>query len=179
MVESQEKLTWDEALDVESHRGPTLRQLSNERPTLVVFLRHSGCVFCRQTLHQLAAQRHELEGRVHIAMVWMGESMDARLIAERYGVEDFYRFVDSGCRLHEAFSVPQGNLYQLLGPPVWWKGIVATLVKGHGIGRITGDVFRMPATFVLQEGKVVNRFDAQLSSDWPDFRQLAQDGCQL
>lgn len=173
MVESRETLSWDEALDVESHRGATLRQLSAERPTLVIFLRHSGCVFCRQTLHQLAAQRHELEGHVHVALVWMGGPMDARLIAERYGVEDFHRFIDPDCRLHETFSVPQGNLYQLIGPPVWWRGFLAALVEGHGIGKIKGDVYRMPAAFVLQEGKVVSRFDAQLSSDCPDFRQFA------
>jgi hypothetical protein len=32
----------------------TLRALTDERPTLVVLLRHSGCTFCKQTLSDLS-----------------------------------------------------------------------------------------------------------------------------
>jgi thiol-disulfide isomerase/thioredoxin len=173
MKENTPKLTWAEALDEsKSHRGATLGQLSQERPTLIVFLRHSGCAFCRETLQALAASREQFDSRFHVASVWMGSSMDARFLAQRYGVEDVHRFVDPKCDLHEAFSVPKGSLYQILGPPIWWAGLRAALIRGHGIGKISGDVFRLAGAIVLYQRKIVNRYDARFSSDCPNFEAM-------
>lgn len=167
------KLSWGEALDeFKSHRGISLGQLSDERPTLVVFLRHGGCAFCRETLQALAASREQFGGRLHVASVWMGSSMDARLLAERYGVEDVHRFIDPNCDLHELFSVPKGSLYQILGPPIWWAGFRAALIRGHGFGKISGDVFRLAGAVVLDQRKIVNRYNARFSSDCPDFKAM-------
>ena len=44
-----------------SHRGATLEQLSADSPTLVVFLRHAGCMFCREALSDLSRQRAAIE----------------------------------------------------------------------------------------------------------------------
>ena len=176
MQNEPQKMTWTEALDgPQSHRGTTLGQLSDERPTLVVFVRHSGCAFCRETLHALATHRGEIGERFHLAIVWMGDPMVARLLAERYGIDDIHRFVDASFRLHDAFEVPRGSFYQVIGPPVWWKGFLAALVRGHGLGKISGDVFRMPAAFVVDQRVVVSAFHAQFSSDSPDFAAIASE----
>ena len=42
-----------------SSSGPSLEQLSHDRPQLVVFLRHFGCTFCRESLADLAEKRAE------------------------------------------------------------------------------------------------------------------------
>jgi hypothetical protein len=176
MKDETRKLSLDEALvGPKSHRGATLCQLSDERPTLVVFLRHNGCAFCRETLHELSLRRSEIGDRLHIAIVLMGKSMDARLLAERYGLEDVHRFVDPECQLHDAFSVPRGDLYHVIGPHVWWRGLLAAVFRGHGIGRISGDVLRLPGAFVIHNGSIVSEFNAEFSSDCPDFAAMTSD----
>ncbi|HUP78431.1 MAG TPA: hypothetical protein VM260_07675 [Pirellula sp.] len=52
----------DEALNMTTTTsGQSISQLSLIRPQLVVFLRHSGCTFCRQALADLAKQHDDLE----------------------------------------------------------------------------------------------------------------------
>ena len=43
------------ALRIRTNRGQTLQEMSQERPLLLVFLRHRGCPFCRETLADFAS----------------------------------------------------------------------------------------------------------------------------
>lgn len=43
--------------------GKTLRELSAERPLLLVFLRNSGCTFCRESVAGINKIRKEIEGQ--------------------------------------------------------------------------------------------------------------------
>ncbi len=53
-----------------SNRGLTLWELSHRNPTLVVFLRQTGCTFCREALSDLSKQRTELAARgITLALV--------------------------------------------------------------------------------------------------------------
>ena len=65
--------SFDEAVrTLPSQGGQTLAQLSAERPVLVVFLRHTGCAFCREALSDLQKQRSGIESRgTSIALVHM------------------------------------------------------------------------------------------------------------
>ena len=39
--------------------GRTLQQLSDSQPVLVVFLRHSGCTFCREAVADLVREQNQ------------------------------------------------------------------------------------------------------------------------
>ncbi|MGB8536307.1 MAG: hypothetical protein WCD57_07830, partial [Acidobacteriaceae bacterium] len=43
--------------------GRTLLELVDESPILLIFLRHFGCSFCRQTLDDISRIREQIEGR--------------------------------------------------------------------------------------------------------------------
>lgn len=52
----------------------TLGSLTEQRPLLLVFLRHLGCTFCRQALADLKKYREDISGKgVHIGLVHMVE----------------------------------------------------------------------------------------------------------
>lgn len=157
-----------------SHRGATLSNLSWRNPTLVVFLRHTGCTFCRETVADLAAQRAELESRgITLAVVHMSEPLNATQFLARCRLDSIHRFKDPHCELYQAFGLLRGSFLQLFGPRVWWRGIAAGLLKGHGIGPVDGDGFRMPGVFLLDRGKIVNAFRAVSAADQPDFLKIA------
>lgn len=170
---------WQEALrETHSHRGATLEQLSTESPTLVVFLRHTGCVFCREALADLSRQRTALRAAgTTLALVHMSEPLSATLRFERYGLGDIHRYSDPERVLYRAFGLERGSLRQLFGPPVWWRILGATVLGGHWFGRSEGDGFQLPGVFLLDHGQVMAEHRAATAADRPDYLEIARCGC--
>jgi len=157
-----------------SHRGATLSELSRQNPTLVVFLRHAGCAFCRELLTDVGAHRAELEARgLTLAIVHMSEPLTATQLATRYRLETVHRFADPHCELYQAFELGRGTLWQLLGPRVMWRAVAAGVCLRHGIGRIDGDGFRMSGVFLLNRGSIVQAFRGKTAADRADLLKIA------
>lgn len=164
----------DAVRSVRSNGGQTLAELSAKRPVLVVFLRHAGCTFCREALSDLQQQGSRIEARgVYLALVHMISDDAAAQFFDKYSLADVPRFSDPGRELYRAFDLQRGSLWQLLGPPVWWRGAKA-FIAGHGVGSLQGDGFQMPGTFVLHRGQIVQAFRNKTSGDRPDYSQLAE-----
>lgn len=155
--------------------GASLASISDEAPTLVVFFRHSGCTFCREAAADLASARASIEGSGRrIAVVMMAPGDDhARGFLARYGLDDLPRILDPERRLYHAFGLRRGTFWQLLGPRVVWRGVVAGLIKGHGVGPLTGDGFQMPGTFVVHRGRVIASHPHRSASDRQDYASIA------
>lgn len=167
MSESQLRLspTRDETLDAEAGLsrvrvdgghgvGSTLAELSTGQSLLVVFLRHSGCTFCRETLSDLRARRAEIESAgARIVLVHLGDDASARAFFGRYDLDDVSRVSDPDRLLYRAFRLPRGSFLGLFGPRVFFRGVAAVLA-GHGPGRLGGDGFQMPGAFVVRDGRV-------------------------
>ncbi len=170
---------WQQAMrEVRSHRGATLEQLSSAGPTLVVFLRHAGCMFCREAMADLRAQRAAIEATgARLALVHMSKPLSATLRLERCGLGDVHRFSDPECRLYRAFGLERGSFRQLFGARVCWRGFVAAILRGHGVGRLEGDAFRLSGVFLLYQGRVLAARRATTAADRPDYVQIARQGC--
>lgn len=186
MSESQRQLLPEEGeiLDAESAMravrvdgghgaGSTLAELSGEQTLLVVFLRHSGCTFCREALSDLRKRRATIEesgGR--IVLVHLGDEPSARSFFDRYELGDVSRISDPGRVLYRAFRLARGTFLELLGPRVVVRGIAATLA-GHGAGPSGGDGFQMPGAFVVRDGRVIAGRPHRDAADRPDYVGLA------
>lgn len=161
-----------------SQRGATLAQLSYRRPILLVFLRHSGCVFCREALDDLANSRGSIEGEgAEIAVVHMSSPIRATQLLAQYGLDDLHRFSDPSCMLYRAFKLSRGTLRQLLGLNVWFRGM-ALFMHGHSFGLMDGDGFQLPGAFVLVQGRVVRSFYHQTAADRPDYLGMVQSAME-
>jgi len=165
-----------------SQRGETLAQLSHGVRALVVFLRHSGCPFCRQALSDLAASRATLEAStggepVRLVLVHMMSEAQAGPFIARYGLSDVPRISDPGCRLYAALDLQRMKILQLFSTKGWWRGFMAGIAKGHGAGRPQAgeDWKQMPGVFLLKDGQVVFSYRHETASDRPDYLSLA--GC--
>lgn len=153
--------------------GRSLDSLSHEAPQLVVFLRHFGCTFCREALADVAAVRDRLEAAgARIALVHMAADSQARAFFERHGLSDVARVSDPERRLYRAFELGRGRLSQLFGAQVWWRGLRAGVLDGHGVGALVGDGFQMPGAFLVHEGRIVRRFVHDSAADRPDYCAL-------
>src|SRR5262245_23618642 len=157
---------------IQSQRGRTLADLSASQPLLVVFVRHAGCTFCREALADVAAAKAEFDrAGTALAVVHMSTIARAGELLDRYGLSDTDQFSDPQCRLFRSFELARGGWWQLLGPPIWWRGLTA--IVRHGLGAIDGDGFQMPGVFLLRGGQIVKAFRHRTAADRPDYLKLA------
>lgn len=165
----------DTVLIFPSQGGRTLAELSADRPLMLVFLRHFGCTFCREALADLSRARNEIEDLgFNIALVHMSAPREAEEMMERYGLHDVHLYSDGNCEIYRTFGLERGSAMQLFGFTVWWRGVTATL-RGHIVGRLAGDGFRMPGLFFLYQGEVYGSYRHHTAADRPDYATLARD----
>lgn len=155
----------------EDQHGSNLKDLNEQSPVLLVFLRHFGCTFCREALSDLRIYREEIEkGGVRVGVVHMVDDASAASYIDKYqGLEGVSRFSDPDKKLYEAFELKRGNFSQLFGLQSWVEGFRAGILNGHLIGPQTGDGFQMPGMFLIQNGEILRGFRHQNASDRPDY----------
>jgi hypothetical protein len=137
-------------------RPGTLRDQVGARPTLLVFLRHLGCPFCREWLVEL---RRAVESDptfpatvfFHLGTVQQGDAFFSAYAPEARAISDPRQ------RFYKAFGVPRASKLQLLDPRVWACGIRARR-GGHKATRPVGDPFVMPALVLVEGDRVSWRF---------------------
>ena len=149
--------------------GLSLAERSASEPVMLVFLRHFGCTFCRETLQDLERQQHTITRQgVELVIVHMSDEEDARPVLLKYGLEQVPRISDPCQCLYRAFDLTRGSAIQLLGPRVWWRGLLATF-KGNLFGGLKGDGFQMPGVFVIDHGRIVHATRHKSAADRPDY----------
>src|ERR1700728_4248270 len=103
--------------------GRTLLELVDESPVLLIFLRHFGCSFCRQTLDQVSSIREGIEGRgVRPVFVHLGSPERAKPYFDYYHLSDVERISNLDASLYQLplFSLRRTNPYlHFLNPTVW------------------------------------------------------------
>jgi hypothetical protein len=160
---------------VQTESGASLLALTQASPVLLIFLRHFGCSFCRQTISKVAELRHELEARgVRPVFVHLGTPEIAKAHFDYYGLGDMERIHDPDALLyrHPVFGLGRTNPYShLLRPKViagWLKGAIFR----YGLGKIQGDGEQMPGLFFLRGPVVVRSFVHRTIADQPDYLAL-------
>ncbi|HVJ68030.1 MAG TPA: SelL-related redox protein [Caulifigura sp.] len=160
--------------DIRSVAGRTLQEISESKPTLIVFLRHSGCTFCREALADLHARRANIESRgSQIAIVYQESPEGMRPLLEKYAMADVEQFSDPERQIYAAFKLELGSLGQLFNLKTFFRGFQAAITSRHGFGAIKSNVYQMPGAFLIHRGKVLREFRAESASDRPDYTELA------
>lgn len=161
------------ALRTRTDAGVTLDELSRLSPVLLVFLRHHGCMFCREALGDLAEKRKEIEANgTRLVLVHMGTEEQGAKFFAKYDLEHATRISDPRRTLYRAFGLPRGTLGMFFTPRLWMRGFQAAIVGRNGVGRFTGDVFQLPGAFLLYYGELLRCYRHQRISDRPDYVAL-------
>lgn len=161
--------------EMKTNLGHTLEHLSEQKPILLVFLRHFGCTFCREALSDISKERENIEKTgTQIVFVHMTDDEIADRYFQRYDLAGAEHVSDPDCRYYAAFGLMKGTFNQLFGLQSWIRGFSAGVLTGHGIGPQLGDGFQMPGVFVLHKGTIVESFIHKLASDRPDYVHLIQ-----
>lgn len=150
--------------------GQTLAMASDEKPLVLVFLRHFGCTFTRQILRGL--QELESQAKRNNATLVLVHMLQSGGEIKYLGHNpDIPRIADPRCELYRAFGLGKGGFVELFGPQVWWRGAISVF-KGCGVGHLAGDGLQMPGAFVFHKGKVLSAQPAHSAADLPDLASL-------
>ena len=160
-----------------ANTGQSLDELSRESPVLVVFLRHAGCAFCRETLATLQERREEIEASgVQIVLAHMIEDDDAaEVFFARYRLHDVPRIQDPQQDVYRQFGLKRGTLTEVMGIGLWWSGFKSIFLRGHVPGVPRGDIFQLPGAFLVADGNIVREFKSRSSIDHPDYVDFVED----
>ncbi len=153
--------------------GRSLVELSAESPVLLIFLRHAGCSFCRETLADVAVCRSAIEGqRTRIILVHMGDATELDALLVRYGLLGVDRISDPRQDLYGVFGLKRGSFRQLFGWKVLRRGIFGGVVLRYGIGLAHADASQLPGAFLIDRCAIVRRFRHHSAADRPDYVSL-------
>ncbi len=156
--------------------GKTLAQMSQQSPVLVVFLRHSGCPYCRQTLSKLASLKSQLQSsKIQLVIVHQDQPSQGAAWIARYGLTEADQISDPSLKLYEQFSLGKTSYWNLVGPHTWWAGFKASILQMHGVSKIVGDIKQLTGAFLIKDGKLVKSFRQSLSHQQPDFNSMVCD----
>lgn len=154
----------------EGHRtedGIPLSRIVNNTPTLLVFLRHAGCPFCKQALADLAAVKPTLD-ELGVRIVLIHHSSEGSI----RNIPGVSVAADTTRRLYRKFGLMRGNLLRILGPTAFAQGVLAVLRDRHGIGLFDGDLFQMPGMFLVHGDDVLASYYHRVAGDRPDYAEF-------
>lgn len=156
-----------------TNSGESVKGLSINQPVLLVFLRHFGCIFCREALVDLSEKREKIEANnIKLVFVHMVEPEIAYAYFRKYNLDNVTSVSDQDCHFYEHFGLVKGSFNQLFGLQNLIRGFEATM-KGAIIGiKQIGDGFQMPGIFLIENGRITNQFIHNSVSDKPDYDRL-------
>jgi len=160
---------------IRTESGANLLELAEASPVLLIFLRHFGCSFCRQTISDVADLRGELDRRgVRPVFVHLGTPERAKPFFDYYGMGDVERVSDTDAAIyhHPVFHLPSLNPWLNLIQPMVWKGWLKGSIFRHGVGKIEEDGGQMPGIFFLKGAKIVRQFRYRTIADEPNYLKL-------
>ncbi len=143
-----------------------LASLFETQPLALVFLRHLGCVFCREHVAQLRGLKD-----ANIVFVSMGSPEQTE--AFRSELSSPHRYIcDPERVLYHHFGVRRGGLVNLLHPQVFIRGIGAAMSQGMQ-AKPQSDPMQLPGVVVIDTtGDVTWEHQARHAADNPSGEEI-------
>jgi peroxiredoxin len=155
--------------------GRTLLELLDESPLLLIFLRHFGCSFCRQTLDDVSKLRSQIEAKaIRPVFVHLGTPERAKPYFDYYHLSDVERVSDPQASLYTQplFDLARQSAFSHFLVAKVWKAWLQGAIRKHGFGMIKEDADQMPGIFFLRQRAIVRAFRYKTIADEPDYLKL-------
>ena len=150
----------------------TLRDQLGPDVTLLVFLRHFGCLFCRETLADIRALTESNPRFPKSLFFFQGTPTEGKAFLRRYWPE-LRAVADTSAEFYQGFGIERGGVVEMFRPAVWSARSRAA-AKGHQNGERSGDIWRMPGVFLTRGIEVLWAHEYQHAGDHPDYEAICE-----
>lgn len=149
----------------------SLRDQLGAAPTLLVFLRHFGCPFCKETIAGLRAASQASANYPAVLFFYQGSPTEGKAFLRRYWPEA-RAIADPDALFYDGFGIARGGIMQMFHPAV-----IPALVRAGAKGFLGGDdgggdTRRMPGLFLARGGEVLWSHLARHQADHPEFARI-------
>lgn len=153
--------------------GQSLTELCASSAVLLVFLRHTGCPFCREALADLSEALPALKANgIRPVLVHMGSDARLEVLLQRYRLSGLDYITDRSRKLYCAFGLLRSTPLALFSIQTLWRGLQAAVLERHGFGSPDADVLQLPGAFLIDDCLIVQRIRHRTLSGRTDFRSL-------
>ena len=167
---------------LQDHEGLPVRlgDIWKDRPAVLAFVRHYGCVFCRDQAVQFHKLRDDFEeAGVRLVVIGHGTPEMAASFRRAQGV-DLPVLVDPDRRIYDTVGAKVATIDELIGPRQILAGLRAALtsrMKQGSIavhqGRIIGHAAQLGGVLVVApDGSVRYAHMSDNASDYPPAREV-------
>jgi peroxiredoxin len=148
-----------------------LGDLWKERTALVVWLRHFGCLFCREQATELNEARGGIEALgAELALVGNGTPRAARWFRDRFAPGSTM-LTDPDLRSYDLIGARRGML-STIGPRAWGAGVRA-FRRGARQSSVKGHPFQQGGVLVITpDGEVVYSHISTAAGDHPSLEEV-------
>ncbi len=147
--------------------------IANQQPTLLIFLRHFGCQFCREAMDDLSKLRPRLSAsNTELILVHMAERTIAETYFKKFNLLGVSHVSDPNSRFYVAFGLTKGSFTQIFGLQSWIRGFSVQAKYGAEVNKRLGDNFQMPGAFIIHQGRVIDSYIHKYTSDRPNYNDL-------
>jgi hypothetical protein len=147
-----------------------LRDQLDATPTLLVFLRHFGCLFCRETVADLRAISERVREFPPVLFFAQGSGIELRAFLRR-DWPTARAISDPEMNFYAAFGVDRMSPLAMLRPSLWQAERRAR-ERGFESAERSGDVWRMPGVFLVQGASVLWSHEFRHAGDHPDWDRI-------
>jgi peroxiredoxin len=157
-----------------TNENESIINLSINGTVLLVFLRHFGCIFCREALRDIAEKREQYESKgVKIVFVHMSKAETAEMYFRSFDLDGVRHISDPSCKYYSVFGLGKGSISQLFGFKNLVRGFEATISKGIPImSTQIGDGNQMPGVFIIKNGQLTKEYRHNYAGEKPDYTAL-------
>lgn len=160
-----------------TNKGVSLHEMAFHKPLMIIFLRHFGCVFCKEALKDLAKKREGFEkDGFELVFVHMSDTETATAYFNQFNLGGIAFVNDPEQRFYRSFGLFRGSFNQLYGLQTWIRGY--KVKKQHGfeleLAKKLGDSNQMPGVFVLMDGEIKARFIHRHAAEQPNYEKLLE-----
>lgn len=153
-----------------SNAPVSLGELTESAPVLLVFLRHFGCSFCRESLHDLSRNHGAIRERgVALGLVHLASETTAHQVLSPLGLDPVPRWSDPEKHIYQAFGLRRGKVLEIFGPKVALRGLLGGAILRYGFEHTEGDPRQMPGVFLLEKRTILSGFIHASAADRPDY----------
>jgi len=159
---------------MQTNKGESVHDISFQKPVFLVFLRHFGCVFCKEALSDLSDMLDTIRNKnVRLVLVHMATNELAEEYFTTFNLKNVSHISDPDMRFYQDFGLAKGRFSQLYGLSTWMRGMSAKNKPYKlELSKQLGDATQMPGIFTLYKNKVVESYIHRRASELPDYQGL-------
>lgn len=165
-----------------TNKGFSVAELAEKKPVILFFLRHFGCMFCKEALMDISKRQAKIDkSGAEVVYVHMSAPDVADTHFKKYELLEPTHVSDPDCVFYQSFGLEKGNISQLFGLRNWIRGF-SVQVKHGGVlmekSDELGDPWQMPGIFLVHKNQILERFVHSVASEKPNYDAII-DKCQM